>query len=405
MTTYIDKFRNDFPALRQKVHGFPLVYLDNAASTLKPERVIKAINQHYQKETANVHRGIHFLSSQGTQKYEKTRETIKDFIKAKSEKEIIFTKGTTEAINLVAHSWGEIGLSEGDEILISTMEHHSNIVPWQLIAARKKARVIEIPITTTGEIDKEAFKKLLNPRVKLVSMVHISNTLGSINPIEELIPLVHEIGALFMVDAAQSIAHCPIDVQKLNCDFMGFSSHKMYGPTGVGVLYGKEEHLNKMPPYEGGGAMISEVRFEGTSYNELPEKFEAGTPHIAGVIALKESIDYIKEIGFEAIEKKERQLLEEATQRLSSFKGLKIIGTAEHKASVISFIIEGTHPHDIGMILDQQGVAIRTGHHCTQPLMRRFDIPATARASFSFYNNAEDIDRLSSAIKKAKELL
>ena len=397
--------RKDFPALDQLIHGQPLVYLDNAASTLKPNTVIKAIDRHYQKETANVHRGIHFLSSQGTQKYEDTRRALKNFINAKSEKEVIFTKGTTDSLNLVAQSFCQKYLKSGDAILLSTMEHHSNIVPWQIAAQRVGAKVLECPINDLGELDLNAYKELLKQNVKIVSICHISNTLGTINPINDLIKLAHEAGAKFCVDAAQSAAHLKIDVQELDCDFLALSSHKIFGPTGVGILFGKEELLNDMPPYQGGGAMIKEVSFEKTTYNELPEKFEAGTPHIAGVIALKEALDYIQEVGFEAIQKQEDELLHYATDKLKEIEGLKIIGEAKEKSAVISFVINGVHPHDLGMILDEQGVAIRTGHHCTQPLMKRFEVPATARASFCFYNNKKDVDKLISALKKAKELL
>ena len=401
----MNSVRHHFPALGQQVHGHPLVYLDNAASTLKPFPVIRAMQRYYQGETANIHRGTHFLSEQGTHKYEQARKILQQFINAPSEKQILFTKGTTESINLVAQSWGEMELCEGDEILVSTMEHHSNIVPWQMIADKKKARVIEIPITDRGEIDRDAFEGLLGPRVKMVAMTHISNSLGTVNPVEELIPLVRKRGILFTLDAAQSAPHQTLDVQKLDCDFMVFSGHKMYAPTGIGVLYGRLELLEKMPPWQGGGAMISQVSFEGTTYGELPEKFEAGTPPIASAIVFKESVDYLCEIGFDAIYAREQELLEEATTKLSKLPGLRIIGTAGKKAPVISFVVEGLHPHDIGVILDRQGVAVRTGHHCNQPLMQRLNLTATVRASFSFYNNSEDIDRLVEALCKAKRLL
>ncbi|MCR9203711.1 MAG: cysteine desulfurase [Halobacteriovoraceae bacterium] len=402
----IEDRRKDFPALDQMVHGHPLVYLDNAASTLKPHKVIDALTQHYSKETANVHRGIHYLSAQGTQKYEASRTALQKFINAPHEHEVIFTGGTTDAINLVANSWAPIFLKEGDEVLISTMEHHSNIVPWQIAAEKYKAKVLEIPVTDEGEIDKEAYKALLSSgKVKMVAMAHISNTLGTINPIQEFAKLAHDNGSLFLVDAAQSASHMKIDVQDLGVDFLCFGAHKMFGPTGVGILWGKEELLNQMPPYRSGGAMIKEVTIEKTTYNELPEKFEAGTPHIAGVNSFKAAVDYIEEIGFESIIKREKELLEYATEKIQTIPGIKIIGTAKEKASVLSFTLEGAHPHDIGMILDEQGVAIRTGHHCTQPLMKRYGVPATARASFSFYNNFEDVDRFIEALKKAKELL
>lgn len=402
----IEDRRKDFPALDQKVHGHDLVYLDNAASTLKPTKVISALTQHYSKETANVHRGIHYLSAQGTQKYEASRKALQEFINAAHEHEVIFTGGTTDAINLVANSWGEEFLKKGDEILISTMEHHSNIVPWQIAAEKNQAKVLEIPVTDIGEIDEEAYKRLLSSgKVKMVAMAHISNTLGTINPIKEYAKLAHEAGSHFLVDAAQSASHMPIDVQDLGCDFLCFGAHKMFGPTGVGILWGKEDLLNQMPPYRSGGAMIKEVTFEKTTYNDLPEKFEAGTPHIAGVNSFKAAVDYIQEVGFEAIIKRERELLDYATEKIKEIPGIKIIGESNHKASVLSFTLEGAHPHDIGMILDEQGVAIRTGHHCTQPLMKRFGVPATARASFSFYNNFQDVDRFIDALKKAKELL
>ncbi len=397
--------RHHFPALQQQIYGHPLAYLDNAASTLKPHPVIRAIHQYYLGETANIHRGIHFLSERGTQRYEEARKSLQRFINAPSEKQIIFTKGTTESINLVAQCWGEMALSEGDEILVSTMEHHSNIVPWQMIAARKKARVVEIPITDGGEIDREAFEKLLTPRAKLVSMAHISNSLGTVNPVEELIPLARQRGILFMLDAAQSAPHTTLDVQKLDCDFLAFSGHKAYGPTGIGILYGRKDLLEQMPPYQGGGAMISQVSFAGTTYGELPEKFEAGTPPIASAIVFKESVDYLAELGFDAIHTRERALLEELTAKLSGVPGLRILGPTGDKAPVVSFVIEGLHPHDLGVILDRQGVAIRTGHHCNQPLMHRLNLKATARASLSFYNNSQDIDRLVEGLGKARKLL
>jgi cysteine desulfurase / selenocysteine lyase len=397
--------REDFPALKQNIHGRPLIYLDSAASTLKPQQVIDSISQHYSKETSNVHRGIHFLSSQATEKYEETRETTRTFLNASSTNEIIFTKGTTDSINLVAESWGRSQLQTGDQILISTMEHHSNIVPWQMIAEKMGASVVEIPINDQGEILEEEYKNLLNPKVKMVSMAHISNTLGTINPIKRYIEMAHNIGSLFLVDAAQSVAHMPIDVRDLDCDFLAFSGHKIYGPTGIGVLYGKEKHLDSMPPYQGGGAMIKNVSFSGTTYNDLPEKFEAGTPHIAGVICLKTAIDYTLSLGFDNLLEHENQLTLAAMSKLQEIEGVRLIGTASHKSGVVSFVMDEFHPHDIGMILDQQGVAIRTGHHCTQPLMKRFGVSATARASFGAYNSLEDIEALIAAIIKAKDLL
>ncbi|WP_417334835.1 aminotransferase class V-fold PLP-dependent enzyme [Halobacteriovorax marinus] len=399
------KIRNDFPELSRTVHDRPLIYLDNAASTLKCRPVIDALNAHYSNEAANIHRGVHYLSEMGTIKYEETRKSIQHLINARNDYEVIFTKGTTESLNLVASSYGRKFLKKGDQILLSTLEHHSNIVPWQMIAEEVGAEVIEIPVNDLGEIDLTAYKILLNEKVAIVATNHISNSLGTINPIAEMIKLAHDVGAIYVVDAAQSISHEKIDVQNLDCDFLAFSSHKMFGPTGVGVLYGKEDLLNEMPPYQGGGDMIDVVSFEKTTYNTLPHKFEAGTPHIAGVIALKAAIDYINEIGLDTIKAWEHELLEYATEQLSKIDGLKIIGTSKEKTSVISFTMEGIHPHDIGTLLDRQGIAVRTGHHCTQPLMKRFNIPATTRASFSVYNTKEEVDALVAAIIKTKEFL
>lgn len=405
MSYDIEKIRKDFPELSRTVHEKPLIYLDNAASTLKCRPVIDSLNLHYSLEAANIHRGVHFLSEAGTMKYEETRKSIQNFINAKKDYEIIFTKGTTESINLVAQSYGREFLKEGDIILLTTLEHHSNIVPWQMIANEKGAKVVEVPINDLGEIDLNAYKDLLSDKVKIVATNHVSNSLGTINPIKEMISLAHDVGAVFLVDAAQSIAHEIVDVIDLDCDFLAFSSHKMFGPTGVGVLYGKEELLNKMPPYQGGGDMIDVVSFEGTTYNDLPHKFEAGTPHIAGVIALKEAIQYIEDIGIDAIKTYENKLLSYATEQIQNIQGLKIIGTSRNKASVLSFVMEGAHPHDIGTLLDRQGIAVRTGHHCTQPLMKRFNIPATTRASFSMYNTIEEVDALIVGLNKTKEFL
>lgn len=401
----INEIRDNFPALRRCIYNRPLIYLDNAASTLKTKEVIESINSHYAENTANIHRGIHFLSEQGTRQYEETREAIRGFINADKAHEIIFTKGTTESINLVASSFGYKFLNEGDEIVISTMEHHSNIVPWQLIAEKSGAIIKVIPINDDGEIIIEEYEKLLSDRTKIVSVVHISNTLGTINPIKKMIKMAHNHGAKFLVDAAQSVAHTPIDVKDLDCDLLAFSAHKIFGPTGVGVLYGKEDLLNEMPPYQGGGDMIDSVSFEKTTYNTLPHKFEAGTPHIAGVIAFKGAIDYVKNVGLETIGMQEEVLLNYATEKMLEIDGLKIIGTSKEKASVISFVIDGIHPNDIGTLLDQQGIAIRTGHHCTQPLMKRFNIPATARVSFCFYNNLEEVDAFIAGLKKVLEFI
>lgn len=405
MTLDINRVRNDFPEIERLVHNKPLVYLDNAASTLKCLPVINALQQHYTQEAANIHRGVHFLSEQGTMKYEATRDKAQEFINSKHRHEIIFTKGTTESLNIVASSYVTEFLKEGDEILLSSMEHHSNIVPWQMAAQKVGAIVREIPINDTGEIILEEYKKLLSEKTKVVSTCHISNSLGTINPIKEMIDLAHAVGAIFVVDAAQSIAHEQVDVQALDCDFLAFSSHKMFGPTGFGILYGKEELLNKMPPYQGGGDMIDVVTFEKTTYNDLPHKFEAGTPHIAGGIALKYAFEYIEQLGFENILSHEKMLLDYATEEIKKIDGIRVVGEAKKKASVLSFVMENAHPHDLGTLLDRQGIAIRTGHHCTQPLMKRMGIPATARASFSVYNTLNDVDAFIQGLKKTKEFL
>jgi len=401
----VKKIREQFPILSRKISGKDFVYFDNAATTLKPQRVIDRVNLHYAQESANIHRGVHFLSEYGTMEYEKTRETVQHFLNAKESKEIIFTKGTTDSINLVANGFAQTKLKAGDEIMISTMEHHSNIVPWQLAAERVGAKIIEIPINNHGEILLDSYKKLLNEKTKLVSIVAISNTLGTINPIKEMISLAHEVRAEVMVDGAQAVAHQKIDVQDLDCDYFAFSGHKIFGPTGIGILFGKEALLDTLPPYQGGGDMIDRVTIQKTTYNELPFKFEAGTPNIAGGIALNEAIEFVNEIGLDQIASYEQTLLDYATERLLRIDGLNLIGTAKHKASVNSFVIDGVHPHDLGTLLDQQGIAVRTGHHCTQPLMDFFKIPATTRASYSIYNTTEEIDGLVLGIQKAKELL
>ena len=401
----IKSIRLDFPQLKILVNGHPLVYLDNAATTLKPKVVIDAITDYYAHQVANVHRGIHTLSEVGTRHFEETRIAVKHLINAKQSSEIIYTKGTTESLNLLAQSFGKKFFHPGDEILLSTMEHHSNIVPWQMIALETGAKVVVIPINDQGEIDLLAYKKLLNKKTKMVSIAHISNTLGTINPIKEMIKEAHALGAKFCVDAAQSIAHMKVDVQDLDCDFLVFSAHKVFGPNALGFLYGKTELLEEMPPYQGGGAMISEVTFEKTTYNILPNKFEAGTPAIAEIIAFKKAIDYIQTIGLAFIEKKESELLEYATTEIKKIPGIKIIGEANHKSAVLSFVLEGAHPHDLGSILDKEGVAIRTGHHCTQPLLKRFGLQAIARASFAFYNTKEEIDIFIKALIKARDFL
>lgn len=404
-TLNVEKIREDFPQLKTKVNDKPLVYLDNAATTLKPQSVIDSITKHLSYDVANVHRGIHTLSEMGTRAFEETRIAVQNLINARHTHEVIYTKGTTDAVNLLAQSFGEKFLNAGDEVLLSTMEHHSNIVPWQIIAEKKGAKVVVIPINDKGEIELEEYKKLLTPKTKIVSVVHTSNTLGTTNPVKEMAVLAHKAGAKFAVDAAQSIAHQKIDVQDLDCDFLVFSAHKIYGPNGLGILYGKEEILNEMPPYQGGGAMISEVTFEKTTYNILPNKFEAGTPAIAEVIAFKAAIDYVTKLGMNNIFEYEHELLHYATTEMKKIEGIRLIGESESKSGVLSFVLEGVHPHDLGTLLDKQGVAIRTGHHCTQPLMKRFGITACARASFTFYNTKADVDALVAAIKKAKEFL
>lgn len=404
-TLNVEKIREDFPQLKTTVNGKPLVYLDNAATTLKPKVVIDQMTKHLSQDVANVHRGIHTLSEMGTRQFEETRIAVQNFINAPQVHEVIYTKGTTDAINLLANSFGERFLKAGDEILLSQMEHHSNIVPWQMIAEKKGAKVVVIPVNDKGDIVLEEYKKLLNPKVKMVSVVHTSNTLGTTNPVKEMIKLAHAVGAKVAIDGAQSIAHQKVDVQDLDCDFLVFSAHKIYGPNGLGILYGKEELLNEMPPYQGGGAMISEVTFEKTTYNILPNKFEAGTPAIAEVIAFKAAIDYVQKLGMDNIYNYEHELLAYATSELKKIQGIRFIGESETKSGVLSFVLEGVHPHDLGTLLDKQGVAIRTGHHCTQPLMKRFGITACARASFTFYNTKADVDALITAINKAKEFL
>jgi len=401
----VQAIRAQFPILSRKVKGKDLVYLDNAATAQKPLAVIDALVHYYSHYNANIHRGLHTLADEATTAYEASRTAVKDFVGASSPDEIIFTKGTTDSINLVAHSWGKSFLQEGDEIIITSLEHHANIVPWQMIAAEKKAILRVIPIDDNGILDMEAFKAMLGPKTKFVSVIHVSNALGIINPVEEIIRLSHEQHAVVLVDGAQSSVHLDIDVQTLGCDFYVFSGHKIYGPTGVGVLYGRRDLLESMPPYQGGGEMIKEVRFDYTTYNELPFKFEAGTPNIADVIALKAGIDFINSIGKPAIRKHEEILLEYATAQLKEIAGLRIIGDVKNKVSVISFIIDGVHPQDLAILLDNQGVAVRTGHHCAQPLMHRLGIVGTTRASFAAYNTLEEIDVLTQALNKSLKML
>ncbi len=400
----VEKIRNDFPILKRKVHGHPLVYLDNAATTQKPRAVIEAIRRLYEDYYSNIHRGVHLLSQQSTAAYEETRAKVQRFINARESREIIFVRGTTEAINLVMHSFGRGHIQTGDEVLISAMEHHSNIVPWQILCEDTGAKLRVAPMNDRGELLLDEFEKLLNPKTKFVSITHVSNALGTVNPVKEIVAMAHRSGVPVLVDGAQAAPHLKVDVQDLDCDFYAFSGHKIYGPSGVGVLYGKAALLEAMHPYQGGGDMISSVTFEKTIYNVLPYKFEAGTPSIADGIALGNAFDYINAVGFEKIAEHEHELLEYATSAVSEISGVRLIGTADHKAGVLSFIMEGIHPHDIGTILDQEGVAIRTGHHCAQPVMERFGIPATARASFGLYNTKEEVDALVRGLHKVKEV-
>ncbi|MBE0646443.1 MAG: cysteine desulfurase [Bacteroidales bacterium] len=401
----IEKIRADFPILQTKVYNKPLVYFDNAATTQKPKQVIQAISTYYEKENCNIHRGVHFLSVKATEAYEEARCAIRDFIGAKHAHEIIFTRGTTEAINLVAYSFGKKYISAGDEVITSVMEHHSNFVPWQQMCLEQKATLKFIPLLEDGSLDIPAFRNLISEKTRLVAITHISNVLGTINPIEKIIAIAHEKDIPVLVDGAQSVAHTTVDVQSLDADFYCFSGHKMYAPMGIGVLYGKEHWLEEMPPYQMGGEMIKEVFFTHTTFNELPFKFEAGTPNVEGVLGLHTAIRYMLDTGMDRIEGYEQELLDYATQRLLGIEGLKIYGTAKHKASLISFLMHGIHPYDAGMIIDKLGVAVRTGHHCAMPLMEYLHIPGTIRASFAFYNTKEEIDRLVEAVVTAKEML
>ncbi len=387
--------RQDFPALNQQVYGKPLVYFDNAATTQKPQAVIDAISHFYQNNNANVHRGVHALSERADKAYENARKSVKEFINAKHTQEIIFVRGTTEGINLLSHM-----INKGDEVIISAMEHHANIVPWQL----REAKLNVIPLLDNGELDLNAYKNMLNETIKLVSITHMSNTLGTINPVKEMIALAHEKNIPVLLDCAQSISHGPIDVQDLDCDFLVFSGHKIYGPTGIGIVYGKQALLDKIPPYQGGGAMIAIVDFEKTTFTHLPYKFEAGTPDIAGAIGLHAALDYVSALGFDNIISHEKKLLDYAQEKLQAINGLRIIGTAPDKGSIISFVMDKAHPHDIATILDREGVAIRAGHHCTMPLMKRFNVPATARISMTFYNTTDEIEKCVSALYKVKEI-
>ena len=398
------RIREDFPILKELVHGKPLVYLDNAATTQKPQAVIDALVNYYQTENSNVHRGVHTLSQLATDAYEGAREKVRRFINAEHDKEIIFVRGTTEGINLVAQTYGRANIGPGDEIIITAMEHHSNIVPWQILCEEKGAHLKVIPINDDGELLLEEYESLLSSRTKFVSVVHQSNALGTINPVEEIIELAHARGVPVLLDGAQAVAHVPIDVRKLGCDFYAFSGHKLYGPTGVGVLYGRADLLDAMPPYQGGGEMIRSVTFEKTLYNVIPNKFEAGTQNIAGSVGMGAAIDYVNGVGTDNIAAYEKELLAYGAERLSEIELVKLIGTARHKGSILSFVMENAHPHDVGTILDAEGIAVRTGHHCAQPLMDRYGVPATVRASLAFYNTKEEIDTLVKGIDRVIEV-
>lgn len=400
----IERIRADFPILRQQAHGHPLVYLDNAATSQKPKAVIDAIVRYYERDNANIHRGVHYLSQQATEEFEAARKAVQLFLHAARPSEIIFLRGATEAINLVAQTYGRVHVGAGDEVLITAMEHHSNIVPWQMLCEEKGAKLRVAPINDNGELILEEFERLLGPRTKIVAVGHVSNALGTINPIAKIIKMAHAKNIPVLVDGAQAVPHISVNVQELDCDFYVFSSHKLYGPTGIGILYGKQALLEAMPPYQGGGDMISSVTFEKTIYNKVPHKFEAGTPDMSGAVGLRAAIEYLNNLGMENIAAHEHELLDYATQKVSAIPGVRIIGTAKEKAGVLSFVIEGIHPHDIGTILDQEGIAIRTGHHCAQPVMERFGIDATARASFALYNTKEEIDALVQGIKKVEEV-
>ncbi|MGB0651363.1 MAG: cysteine desulfurase [Rhodothermales bacterium] len=403
-TPDLDAVRAAFPALQTEVHGHQVAYFDNAATAQKPQVVLDRIDQYYRQENANVHRGVHTMSQLATDAYEGARERMASFLGASDSREIIFTRGTTEAINLVASSFGS-SFGPGDEIIVSAMEHHANIVPWQLLCERTGARLQVVPVTEDGELDIEEFPILLNARTRLVALVHVSNSLGTINPVRRIITDAHGLGVPVLLDGAQATPHAPVNVQELDVDFYCLSSHKMFGPTGVGVLYGKAEHLEAMPPWQGGGDMIEEVSFTGTTFNEIPHKFEAGTPNIAGVIGMAAAADYLETLGWSWIKQQEQDLLGYATTQLSGIEGLRIIGTAPKKAAVLSFLVGATHPYDVGSVLDRLGIAVRTGHHCTQPLMKQYGIPGTVRASFAFYNTRPEIDRLAEGLRRAAQML
>jgi cysteine desulfurase/selenocysteine lyase len=400
----VERIRADFPILRQQAHGHPLVFLDNAATSQKPKAVIDAIVCYYERDNANIHRGVHYLSQQATEEFEAARKAVQLFLHAARPSEIIFLRGATEAINLVAQTYGRVHVGAGDEVLITAMEHHSNIVPWQMLCQEKGAKLQVAPINDSGELILEEFERLLTPRTKMVAVGHVSNALGTINPIAAIIKMAHAKNIPVLVDGAQAVPHIPVNVQELDCDFYVFSSHKLYGPTGVGILYGKQALLEVMPPYQGGGDMISSVTFEKTTYNKVPHTFEAGTPDMSGAVGLRAAIEYLNNLGLENIAAHEHELLDYATQKVSAIPGVRIVGTAKEKAGVLSFVIEGVHPHDIGTILDQEGIAIRTGHHCAQPVMERFGIDATARASLAVINTIEVVDALVQGIKMVEEV-
>ncbi len=400
----VERIREDFPVLKQNIHGKPLVYLDSAATAQKPFAVIDAIRRFHEVDCANIHRGVHELSQRSTAAYEETRAKAKRFLNARSKDQLIFVRGTTEGINLVSNSWGRPNVKAGDEIIISAMEHHSNIVPWQLLCAEKDAKLRVIPMNERGELLMEEYEKLLNPRTRMVAVTHVSNALGTINPVKQIVDMAHAAGAVTLIDGAQAAPHITVDLQELDADFYTFSGHKVVGPTGIGILYGRKSLLNAMPPYQGGGDMIKVVTFEKTTYADLPYKFEAGTPNIAGGIGLGAALDYVGRLGIEAIAAYEHALLEYGTEALSRIPGLRLIGTAREKASVLSFVMEGIHPHDIGTLLDRQGIAVRTGHHCAQPVMDFFNVPATTRASLAFYNTFGEIDALVAGLQKVKEV-
>jgi cysteine desulfurase/selenocysteine lyase len=403
-TLDVERIRRDFPILDQTIHGKKLVYLDNAATSQKPRAVIDAIVRYYEHNNANIHRGVHTLSVRATEAHDEARETVRRFIQAADASEIIFVRGATEAINLVAETYGRANVGEGDEVLITAMEHHSNIVPWQILCEEKGAHLKVAPINDAGELELDAFERLLSPRTRIAAVAHVSNALGTLNPLRKIIQIAHAHEVPVLVDGAQAVPHLPVDVQALGCDFYAFSGHKVYGPTGIGVLYGKEELLAEMPPYQGGGDMISSVTFEKTTYNVVPYKFEAGTPDIAGAIGLGVALEYVMALGMDRVAAHGQDLLAYATEQVGGIEGARLIGTAQHRAGVLSFLIDDIHPHDLGTILDREGIAIRTGHHCAQPVMDRYGVAATARASFAVYNTREEVDALVNGIRKAREV-